>query len=95
MADTDVATSRPTVGVRELKNNLSRYLEGVRQGGEVLVTDRGRPVARLVPVDGPTDRLAALVAAGLVSPPRSPRRPLPEPISTAGPVSDLVAEQRW
>lgn len=34
----------------ELKNNLSRYLDHVKQGGEVLVLDRNRPVARIVPV---------------------------------------------
>jgi prevent-host-death family protein len=37
-------------GVAELKARLSHYLERVRAGQEVLVTDRGRPVARLVPV---------------------------------------------
>jgi prevent-host-death family protein len=38
------------VGVRELKQQLSRYLDEVEAGAEVLVTDRGRPKARLVPV---------------------------------------------
>jgi len=37
-------------GVAELKARLSRYLDQVRAGQEVLVTDRGRPVAKLVPV---------------------------------------------
>lgn len=36
--------------IAELKNNLSRYLEHVRGGGTVLVLDRDRPVARIVPV---------------------------------------------
>ena len=38
------------VGIRELKQQLSRYLDEVEAGAEVLVTDRGRPKARLVPV---------------------------------------------
>ena len=38
------------VGVRELRNHLSRYLDRVRDGEEVIVTDRGRAVARVVPV---------------------------------------------
>ncbi|MCJ7672194.1 MAG: type II toxin-antitoxin system prevent-host-death family antitoxin, partial [Acidimicrobiia bacterium] len=38
-----VATSRVEVGVRDLKNNLSRYLDRVKEGEEVIVTDRGRP----------------------------------------------------
>ena len=93
----NVATSRPTieVGVRDLKNNLSRYLERVHEGEDVIVTDRGRPVARLGPVDGPTDRLAALVAAGIVRPPVSTVRRRPDRrIKAIGSVSDLVAEQR-
>ncbi len=35
------------VGIRELKNHLSRYLERVRDGDEVVVTDRGRAIARV------------------------------------------------
>jgi prevent-host-death family protein len=38
------------VGVRELKQQLSKYLDRVAAGEEILVTDRGRPKARLVPV---------------------------------------------
>jgi prevent-host-death family protein len=38
------------IGVRELKQQLSRYLERVAAGEEITVTDRGRPKARLVPV---------------------------------------------
>ena len=56
--------------MRELKNNLSRYLERVRAGEQVVVTDHGRPVARLTPMDAGTDRLAELVAAGVVQAPK-------------------------
>ena len=80
--------------MRDLKNNLSRYLQRVRDGEEVVVTDHGRPVARLSPIDAPTSRLAELIAAGLVTPPKTRRRSAPTPIKTAGTVSDLVAEQR-
>ncbi|QXC59497.1 type II toxin-antitoxin system prevent-host-death family antitoxin [Aquihabitans sp. G128] len=90
----DVATSQVEVGVRELKNNLSRYLERVREGEDLVITDRGRPVARLSPIDAPTDRLAALIDAGLVRPPVNPVRHRVRRIRAAGPVSDLVAEQR-
>ncbi len=61
----DVATS---VGVRDLKNNLSRYLDRVRSGEEIIVTDRGRPVARLSSIDASTDRLADLVESGAIQP---------------------------
>ncbi|MGH7709103.1 MAG: type II toxin-antitoxin system Phd/YefM family antitoxin [Vulcanimicrobiaceae bacterium] len=36
-------------GIREVRQNLSILLEDVRNGREILITDRGRPVARLVP----------------------------------------------
>jgi prevent-host-death family protein len=41
-----------TTSISELKARLSAFLDIVRDGDEVLVTDRGRPVARLVPVRG-------------------------------------------
>jgi len=50
------------VGVRELRQNLSRYLGEVKEGGSFLVTERGREVARLTP-SGPQDSpIARLVA---------------------------------
>ncbi len=36
-------------GIREARQNLSTLIEEVRKGGEIVITDRGRPVARLVP----------------------------------------------
>lgn len=38
-----------SAGVREVRQNLSALLEQVRRGREVVITDRGRPVARIVP----------------------------------------------
>jgi prevent-host-death family protein len=57
--------------IANLKNNLSRYLEHVRSGGSVLVLDRDRPVARLVPLpreggQGVSERLARLERQGLI-----------------------------
>jgi prevent-host-death family protein len=40
------------VGVRELRQNLSRYLERVKAGESLTVTEHGREVARLVPSGG-------------------------------------------
>jgi len=83
------------VGVRELKNNLSRYLEQVEAGLEVVVTDRGRPVARLTSVGVVVeDKLEALIDAGLVRRPTSTVRRRPVPLQADGPVSELVAQQR-
>lgn len=81
------------VGVRELRDSLSRHLAEVRSGRVVTVTDHGRPIARIVPVDRPT-RLEQLRAEGRVKAARARKRPAPEPVSSGGTVSDLVVEQR-
>jgi prevent-host-death family protein len=81
------------VGVRELRNHLSRYLDRVRGGEEVLVTDRGRAIARVVPV-GAERVLDRLIAEGVVTAARQPKRPAAKPIETKGTASDLVGEQR-
>lgn len=56
--------------VSELKASLSRYLARVKAGEEILVTEHGRPVAKLIPVAGAErdddDRLAALERAGVL-----------------------------
>lgn len=44
-----MAATHPTVGVRELRQNLSKYLERVKGGETLTVTERGHEVARLVP----------------------------------------------
>lgn len=81
------------VGVRELRHNLSRYLDRVREGEELVVTDRGHAIARMLPV-GTERALDRLIAEGVVTPPRQPKRPAGKPIKAKGTVSDLVADQR-
>lgn len=83
------------VGIRELRDGLSRYVAGAREGQEIIVTDHGRAVARLVSYDRPSG-LELLIAQGLVSPAERPRTKRPKPV-TVPPgvvVSDLIAEQR-
>jgi prevent-host-death family protein len=80
------------VGVRELRDHLSRYLEGVRGGSEVVVTEHGRAIARIVPMKGERV-LDRLIAEGLVTPAKQ-RRTRRRPIKAAGIASDLVAKQR-
>jgi prevent-host-death family protein len=58
-----------TVNIADLKNNLSAYLKKVKSGTELIVKDRNRPVARLVPLSGAENldaEEAALVAGGLM-----------------------------
>ncbi|MEZ5377647.1 MAG: type II toxin-antitoxin system prevent-host-death family antitoxin [Acidimicrobiales bacterium] len=91
----NMATSTSEVGIRELKNGLSKYIDRVRAGEEVIVTDRGRPVAKLSPLDASDGRLRELVASGVVRAPSSLSRHQPaRRIKSKGTVSDLVAEQR-
>ena len=82
------------VGVRDLKNNLSRYLTRVGAGDEVIVTDRGRPVARIIPI-GTERTLDRLIAEGLVTPGATAKQSAPTPrIKPTEPVSPLVIDQR-
>lgn len=91
----EIATSRVEVGVRDLKNQLSRYLVRVRAGEEIIITDRGLPVALISALDHSDDRLAALVASGAVRPPKNTTRRRPTSrIKARDSVSDLVADQR-
>jgi len=91
------------VGVRELKDHLSRYLEEVRLGDEVLITDRGEVIASL----GPPTRerrdaslppgLLELARAGIVTlGDRRPAEALPlfEGTATAGLAAQLLADER-
>lgn len=56
------------VGVRELRQNLSVYLERIARGETLEVTDRGRAVAILAPIRQESSALERLTAAGLVIP---------------------------
>ena len=84
------------VAVTELRAHLSEWLERARQGDEVVITDRGIPVARMVGVTSVTT-LEALTEQGVISKPRSQDRPRatgrrrPRPLR---PVADRVSEQR-
>jgi prevent-host-death family protein len=81
------------VGVRELRDHLSRYLEQVQAGVEIVVTERGRAIARVLPI-GQERTIDRLIREGLVTPARHRERRRPKPLESAGPVSDLVARQR-
>ncbi|MGH7277460.1 MAG: type II toxin-antitoxin system Phd/YefM family antitoxin [Candidatus Rokuibacteriota bacterium] len=52
-----------TAGIREARQNLSALLEEVKKGREVVITERGRPVAKLVPPDHPRRRGVPNLAA--------------------------------
>ena len=52
-----------SAGVREARQHLSRLLDEVRKGREVIITERGRPVAKLVPPDSPRGKGVPNLAA--------------------------------
>ncbi len=88
------------VGVSAFRRDLKDWLRRLEAGEEVVVTDRGRPVARLVGVDTAT-QLDRLVADGAVSPPTGhrPRAANGPRVAVTGkgsaqPVSEAVVEDR-
>ena len=81
------------VGVRQLRDHLSSYMEQVQSGQELVVTDRGRAIARILPISGER-ALDRLIREGRVVPAKQRERSRPEPLQAGGPISDLVSEQR-
>lgn len=84
------------VAISALRAELSSWIERARDGEEVVVTDRGTPVARLLPVDT-APLLDELVRRGVLSKPRRADRPSARGagrVHARGPVADLVSEQR-
>ena len=84
------------VAVTELRAHLAEWLHRVQAGDEVVVTERGVPVARIVGVDAATE-LERLTAAGAISAPASAVRPQAtgrRRPRAKRPVADRVSEQR-
>ena len=84
------------VGIRELRQNLSVYIERVKAGETLEVTDHGRPVANLEPIRvTPLTGLARLQAEGSITPARFDHRTLRPPPSIPGrPLSEILQEMR-
>ena len=90
-----------TVGVRELKNRLTHYLRRAKEGEEVVVTERGRPVAVLQSIQhldrgaALETRLARLAAVGTVTLPTRKGFGRARPVRVSGPpVSRAILEDR-
>lgn len=74
-----------TVGIREAKIHLSKYLKMVRQGHEVTLTDRGRPVGKIVPITAGElsleERIRYLEEKGVLAPaPQGKKSVLSSPV---------------
>lgn len=89
------------IGVRELNQQTSRVIERVKRGEVLEITDRGQPVARLVPATPPptSELLERLVREGQVVPP-SVVGPFTVPpgdpsIDATSALTELREEERW
>lgn len=79
--------TRHSIGIRELKQNASAVVARAAAGELLLVTDRGRPVARLVPLG--RSRVEEMVSAGIARPARRPLSEVPRP---EGPASTKLSD---
>ena len=83
------------VGIRKLRDGLSAYLDRVKQGEMIEVTDRGETIARLIPAGIPAD-VAELIAQGKMTwsgrRPTLPRKPVR--LGPGAPLSDYISEDR-
>jgi prevent-host-death family protein len=86
-----------TIGIRELKEQLSGQIKEVKKGATLVITERGKPVARLVPIAAELgDKIQQMLDAGMASwsgrkpPSRRPRVPVKGPKM----VADLLLEDR-
>ncbi len=72
------------IGIREARINLSRLIRDVRDGMEIIITDRGIPVAKIVPADGQSlsleERLKNFESCGLIEPGPQVKEPVGSPI---------------
>lgn len=85
-----------TIGLRELNQNPSKAVARVRAGASLIVTDRGRPVLRMVPETEDPGTLQQMIASGEVSPPVE--HGMPDVILDLAPglasLSDLLLAER-
>ncbi len=61
-----------STGIKELRSSLTETLERVKAGESVVVTERGQPIARIVPIEPEGERIARLIRAGVLRAPLQP-----------------------
>jgi prevent-host-death family protein len=85
------------IGIRDLRQNASKYIAWVEEGHELIVTNHGRPAARLTPIgDAAEDRIEALIRSGALIGPEDPGDPLDIPIfvpSDTAPSSQQILDE--
>ena len=89
-----------TAGIKEFKNKVSHYLSFVKNGEDVLISERGKVIARVIKEEPHSaslrQALNPLIMRGLITFPRKElNKDVPEPITVPGkPVSEMVIEGR-
>ena len=85
-----------TIGLRELNQNPSRVVARVRAGASIIVTDRGKPVLRMVPEIEHPSTLQRMVSQGTARPPAEQGMPdvIPELADGVASLSDLIIADR-
>ncbi len=90
-----------TVGVKELKNQLTRYLRRTKHGEEIIITERGRPIGVIQPIQSEgksaslETRLARLAAQGFVTlPTRKPVKRMRLAKISGPPISKSILQDR-
>lgn len=84
------------VGIRDFKTHMSRYMQQVKDGATLVITEHGKPVGRVIPVTlSLEEQMQELIEAGLVAWDGNKLRPVPRVANTtARNVSDLLLEDR-
>lgn len=85
------------VGIRQLRDHLSRYVDEVQKGQEIVITDHGKAVARIVPIEDGRRKLDRLIAEGLVTPAKRSGKPRRKPRPAPGggvSLSEIVIQER-
>ena len=84
-----------SIGIRELRQNASRYVAAAARGESMMVTDRGDPVAQLVPLSPLENQIAEQLASlGLTAPTRGRRHFATDERLQAQPLSPLLDDDR-
>ncbi len=91
--------ARQRIGIRELRQHASVYVDLAERGYTVDITNRGRLVARLVPVRGPGSPLERLIAAGIIESAEEPGgvgdiEPYPSPAAGPQAASEVLGQAR-
>ncbi len=86
-----------SVGIREAKVQLSRLIRKVKQGVEIVITDRGKPVGKIVPLHPSTrsfvERVKDLEMRGIIEEKESPSKALPPPIPVGGDMAQKYLQE--